>query len=356
MTGSPRSSMTEPTHEELLRDNQTLRAKLASRDAVLRLQGKLGISVGKLGMLVFVGPRLVLSVRAWLEAFLTSPRALPVEETAQLGAAVIRRMLAIGLVGGVVTSLPIVLLYQQNALISEQSRLIEIQNLVAEATRRSALVFELTDILNEVDEELDATGLETMAAVSAYLTRSGMERIEAESVEDDGERPRRDKRDFGTSRPLFRLSTRLTGRIVALSRALRPYIYLRNDGKPIDAPLSPERAQLLLSLVYSGIDMEDLNHEEPWFHDADLAGANLSSVDLTHAKLQRVNLRGANLSGSILEYARIDGADLCGANLVGVRGLEISSLVINGVRVVKWDKDTRFSKSIEKELRSMRLR
>jgi hypothetical protein len=56
-----------------------------------------------------------------------------------------------------------------------QNELIRIQNLAAESNRRAALIFELTDILNDVNEELDNTDLETTGALSAYLDRSSME-------------------------------------------------------------------------------------------------------------------------------------------------------------------------------------
>lgn len=251
------------------------------------------------------------------------------------------------------------LLYEQNSLLESQNEkldaqtgLLNQQNMLAEASRRSALIFELTDILNELDEEIDLAEIETTAAISAELDRGTMQRSDYKNddTNDSNLRPHHNRRSIGTPRKLFRVSGRLTGRIVALSRALRPYTYLDSDGNEIPEPLSPERGQLLLSLVYSGVDMEDINHEVPWFYQADLEGANLSKQDLTHTKLQGANLKDADLSGAILEYVRLDNADLRGTNLFEAKGLSIHNFMKGDQPIAVWDETTKFPEDLEKQV------
>ncbi len=191
------------------------------------------------------------------------------------------------------------LLRTQNNRLQQQNQLIVEQNILQESARRSALVFELTSILDEIDEELDAANIEK----DAIQTRGT--KGEAGSQKIKG-RPRR--RDIDNP-PLYRLSARLTGRIVALSRSLRPYRFLDDKGSLLDKALSPERAQLLLSLMDSGIDMEEINHSAVTFNKADLRAAELSAFDFTHIKLKEANLSGSIGGGTIFHYAHLEKSD-----------------------------------------------
>lgn len=203
----------------------------------------------------------------------------------------------------------------QNSLLSSQNQYIQEQNVLAESARRSALVYELTSILDEIDEELDAAEIQT----KAVQTRGTLDAAGSGVVPAD--RPRR--RDVENP-PMYRLSDRLTGRIVALSRSVRPYRYLDDEGRLLTKPLSPERGQLLISLIDSGIDMEEINHSSVTFSQADLRGADLSRYDFTHIRLNGADLSEANLSSAKFHYAKMDDARLAGAKL-GAAELEWSS-------------------------------
>jgi len=203
----------------------------------------------------------------------------------------------------------------QNTLLSSQNAYIQEQNVLAESARRSALIYELTSILDEIDEELDTATIQTQAV----QTRGTLD--EAGSGPIPADRPRR--RDVENP-PMYRLSDRLTGRIVALSRSVRPYRYLDDEGRLLTTPLSPERGQLLISLIDSGIDMEEINHSSVTFSQADLRGADLSRYDFTHIRLNGADLSEANLSSATFHYARMDEARLAGAKL-GAAKLEWSS-------------------------------
>ena len=113
---------------------EQLRAELAQRDDTinerdarireLELETKvtrtLGTGVFGVGALLVAGPNLVRAFRAWHQARRDGEPA-PVEETTQLSAAVVKRIFNVGLIGLLVTLLPIGLLFQQNRLLSKQN-------------------------------------------------------------------------------------------------------------------------------------------------------------------------------------------------------------------------------------------
>lgn len=159
--------------------------------------------------------------------------------------------------------------FMQVERLSTQNKLIETQNQLSEASRRASLITELTSILNEIDEEIDATG---------------ESKLESDS---------------------FRLTSRLEGRVVALSRTLRAYQFLDSDhdGGLVELALSPERAQLLISLLTSGVNLERIRE----------AG------DFSRSDLRRSDLRGANLKDIQLFGADLHGAEL-GVGFLGELG------------------------------------
>lgn len=199
-----------------------------------------------------------------------------------------------GLLGSVLVLNQNKLISSQNRIISTQTELIKKQSFrldqqtyLQEADRRSSLVFLLGNITDAIDREI----------------RTDVEK-----------KSRRD------------LTLQLVGRIVALSRSLRPYRYLEGDSL-IKKPLSPERGQLLIALLESNIDSSSMKiiYSKGNFTRADLNGANLNGVDLSNinlqgsnldnAKLQNANLENSNLIGSSIQKAKFNGAILNGTYL-----------------------------------------
>lgn len=219
----------------------------------------------------------------------------------------------------------VIFAYQANSLLKEQNQL-------SESARRSAIVFELTSILDGIDEELDEANIQK----DAVKTRDKNEEAGTTLIPEN--RPRR--RDIENP-PMYRLSDRLTGRIAALSRSLRPYRYLSNDGRLIEKPLSPERAQLLLSLVDSGIDMEEINHSSVTFDDADLRDTYLVGYDFTHIKLMKADLQGSKINGGIFDYARLDSSNIQKADLSSakLRWTTLTNANLNGADLTGADLD-----------------
>lgn len=176
------------------------------------------------------------------------------------------------------------LLYNQNKLLTQQNLLLQNQNYrldqqtyLQEADRRSSLIFLMGNLLDAMDKELKS---------------------------DVGQPGVRD------------LSPQIIGRVLALSKSLRPYRYLDSDSL---APreLSPERGQLLVSIVNSQIDNSSLRRIFQFadFSFADLKGAVLSGEYLSGINLSRADLAGATLDETNLSKADLSGADLSNAVL-----------------------------------------
>ena len=187
------------------------------------------------------------------------------------------QMLFVGF-GGLLGTL---LLYNQNKLLIRQNELLTNQNIrldqqtyLQEAERRSALILLMGNLLDALDKELK---------------------------DDIGQPGVRD------------LSPQLIGRVIALSGGLKPYRYLDHDSL-IAKEISPERGQLLLSILSSEIDNGSLRRI---FQSADFSFSELEGASLAGEFLEGINLREANLSKANLNGARMAGADLDKADLSG---------------------------------------
>lgn len=212
------------------------------------------------------------------------------------------------------------------------NQLLDRQNFLLESDRRSALVYELSAILDEVDEELDAT--EARLAASPYQTVQGLlEHVSKDLKNKDGstaygainsdaaaqqvlavhgyELYLPEDQDTAYLQPA--LSARLAGRIIAIDKAFRPYKYLDADGNLIPSPTSPERGQLLISLIESGIHLEHIIQKGD-FAFADLQGANIASgIPSEFYLTPQLNLRSISLASAKVAQARFFHVDLTAA-------------------------------------------
>lgn len=192
--------------------------------------------------------------------------------------------------GGIVTTILVLnqnkLFEIQNQKIQDQNKRIEQQTHLAEASRRSSQMFIMGEVLSDLNAELE------------------------------------DPKNKNKT-----LSSTLTGRIISLSRAMKPYRYLVNDTL-IKSPSSPERGQLLISLLKSKINgtfLEEQILSDSYFasaelervnlENASLKGASLKNADLSETNLNDANLAYANLSHANLEKANLDDTNLNHANL-----------------------------------------
>lgn len=184
------------------------------------------------------------------------------------------------------------------------------QNQLAEASRRAALINELTALLTEIDAEMDQLERKGMKSVHKKKPRAG----EGETFVRDG----------------VKISQRLTWRIVALSRSLKPYKFL--DGSSLsNKEYSPERAQLLISLVASGIDMKDIlrmsSFEYSYMKDVELYNVFLSKSVINYSNFEGANLMISDLSESSARLANFSGANLF---MVNMKGADIKGSIFIG--------------------------
>ena len=243
---------TEAEYDALQRELQLAREKLALYEGTSHAAGQAGRILGTAGALLIFGPGLskaLLSLgRSWSSA--SGPN---IEAVLGVAAAIVRRISWGLILGALCATLPLILTIQQNTLISRQNELIAQQNQLSEASRRAGLMYELTSILDKIDKEMDAANIERAAM--------NVKQRHTQEYKDEEHKRRANRRSIQPrDREKYQFSERLAGRIVALSRSLSPYRFLERDGQTTPRPLSPERGQLLLSLLETGADLEELNH------------------------------------------------------------------------------------------------
>lgn len=163
-------------------------------------------------------------------------------------------------------------------VLMKQNEKLEVQINIEEATRRSSLVFLMSNIMDKVDEELKDT--------------------------------------FNTNHNTRKLTPQTIGRIAALSQSLKPYYYLQ-DGQLIKQPLSPERGQLLLNLLNSKLDTITYKqiYKQTTFQFSALQNAKMENADLRNVDLRNANLRYTGLGNTNFGDANLRDADFRDTNL-----------------------------------------
>ncbi|MBK9730527.1 MAG: pentapeptide repeat-containing protein [Chitinophagaceae bacterium] len=174
--------------------------------------------------------------------------------------------------GGVLSSF---LIYKQSnyfkTQMQNQDRKIREQSALIESIRKGNMVFLMSNILNNVEEELK------------------------------------------NSRTL---SDVVIARIAALSFSFKPYKYFQGDSLSAKE-LSPERGQLMMALLLMKMDSGSFARIKQMtsFASADLRGASLKHADLSGANLKHADLKDADLGEANLNNANLWSANLWGANL-----------------------------------------
>lgn len=241
-----------------------------------------------------------------------------------------------GLIAAMAALAGTALLFQQNELLAVQSQLLADQNTkieaqsamlaqevqLAEAARNAQMAVEITRIAEALGQRLETVSDSAETWMDAYAHMD----------------------------PLTDLGPELIMRITSASRAIKPYRFLdpplrahdaadkqrvamqprRHElslaygaqarffgwrdppegAQLIDRPASPERAQLLQSLIRAGIrDFEGLNWfgldlSFAWAEDTDLLGLSLQGAQLSFATFDRAQIRDSDFRGASLENAR----------------------------------------------------
>jgi len=260
----------------------------------------LGVSMSK----VFVGNGLIKSIENLLSEL---PNKVKSKTIAELSAHIIWRITRLGILAIIVALIPIILLFQQNSLLRNQNKLIEksnykvdLQSQLVESSRKSSLVFLMNNILDKIDEELKG------------------------DYNNDGVR---------------NLSSQLIGRIAALSIAFRPYRYLNENGAISSKLLSPERAQLLISILESNLD--DRTYETLFkksdFSYSDLSNSVFDSLRFLNINLEHSNLNNCRFSNCVFLYCQLSNSYSNSLNMDYVEIIEsdLSDIKIENSKITR---------------------
>lgn len=218
---------------------------------------------------LFIGKKLSSSVKSLSSAIID--KTVTKDQFIEVIVQIFYRFTRIGLIAVLLSIIPVWLLSQQNKILRNQNKLIGIQianlnnqNQLIESQRRSSLMFVYGNILEQINDDLN-------------------QNIKSR-----------------------KLSPQTIGNIVSLSKGLKPYKFLE-DSTLIEDPLSPERGQLLNTLLNSNISQESL---KLIFNRADFSYSDLREFDLQNVKCIGCNLQYAEIHGSDLSFSDFSGSNL----------------------------------------------
>ncbi len=294
---------------ELLQENKSLKKRIQAIENDKENKKKVRKWLFKKSSNPLLGAKLKKSIQKAILEY-KEKKTVSVDTVSDVTSNIVWRFTRIGIftiLMGLIPSLVLIfqtkLLLNQNKLIRSQNTRIEQQTYLVEADRRSSLVFVMGDLLSDLNEELRYKGL--------------------------GDR---------------RISRTLEARIVSLCTAMKPYKYIQDD-QLISKPLSPERGQLLYSLIKSNLtsrafqdildnsnfeyaDMQGINMGRKValkyarlansnFSNVYMPDANLRGVDFKNGELEQVNFSDGDLSKSNFSNANLYKGELLSANLTG---------------------------------------
>lgn len=323
-------------YSELRQENAELRARLERFETQLERERAAVRRVGWFGLRLFVGRDLHSAFRDWLQAkSIRDP--LPVDQTATLAAALVRRLMRVSFVGLLVAALPIGLLIWQNLLFREQ-----ISQQVSDSTivRRAQLLATIYDCAEPEPEPPSVPSMllrgEPMPEICTPKAHS---RARAEAVrafaELERSRGKGPNLSWGGLSGLQLREADLSLADLSLTDLSRADLFEADLSRANLRGADLSFASLsFASLRLASLRLADLSHAQLYdadLRDADLGLADLGDVDLREADLGDADLGGANLSGADLGFADLSGADvgetnLCGADLsfADISGVDLS--------------------------------
>lgn len=298
---------------------------------------------------------------------------------------------------GILAVLTLLVAVHQSTLLQSQNNKIEIQNILAEAERRSTLMFETVAIFEQIEKEKERIDKLTddkkrFCRGKSYIGPCWIVQTDAKGI--------------SSNRSLFVPSAATVGRLAALTQALRPYRYLQVEGAekglcpletaspaldstyqallgesfkqapgrargdvPNDIALSitkeiykdynfqskNKRSNLINNLIQQIIGTNDninasLNcgpsspERGQLLVSLHAAGVDISAIqngggNFTYADIPGANLSGIKLNGVRLNNARLPGASFANADLYNVhlRGADINGARFAGAKLEKVD-------------------
>ncbi|MEM6720282.1 MAG: hypothetical protein AAF611_13235 [Bacteroidota bacterium] len=284
------------SYEQLEAENKQLKEQLDNIEKSKQFQKKAAKWTLRKGAGVFLGKGLKSAIKEMITEFNTEKK-ISIDTASNLGAHIIWRLTRIGIFAIVVAILPTLFLIiqtvylgkqndkidKQNELITNQNARLEQQTYLQEAGRRSSLIFLMNNVLDKMDEEL--------------------------------------KDSMNKNR---NLSDQLIGRIIALSKSLKPYKYLENDS--LSMTVSPERGQLLVNLTKAKLSNQTY---EKFFENADFSYSEISNMTFNGISFGNLNLSFSNLTKVTFEKCNFSYLDLVKSASVDLKFRDCSAEEIN---------------------------
>ncbi len=317
-----------PTVAKLIEENEQLRLQveefLKKKEAAVRGRRR---ALGYAGR-VFLGRELRSSARAWFAA--ASRKApLPPDETADLLAAVVRRVIRVGAVGIIAAIAPGVLLFWQSLMMNRQNKAIHQQN----ETIQNQFEQQSADTLIVRRAQLLATIYDEVCQYTDAAIEGEAEKTKGSVIEPP-------PRDLTDGVPMILPATgHMEASILAgsvwrkdLEDSCQPRAHPRARQEATIAFAEIERqrttqANLRFSnqsfLDFYRADLQDVDFNRADFRGSVLIETNLRRTrlffaDFSGAKLYRADLTGARLNGAILSQAMLNESVLSEAALLGV--------------------------------------
>ncbi len=325
-TGKPilspeeRIARLEEENERLHAENEQLRKE--QTDAAQAVK-----SAGGLATRVLLGRRLRRSFRDWLNAkSLRDP--LPADESADVLAAIVRRVIRVGMVGLLVAVLPGAFLLWQNVLIREQNDAIRSQieqqaEQIEQQTSDTLIVRRAQLLATIYEEECSNDGPQASAATSDTPSMICLPKAHLRARQEAVRAFNEIERGRGVRPNLIKADLRgadLSG--ANLSRAgLNDANFLRADLRRANFSEALLIKADLSAAVLVSANLRDANLYLATLRWADLTGADLNEADLSRADLRGADLTGADLAGANLRDVNLHEASLRGADLSASRNL-----------------------------------
>ena len=274
--------MIEERLSQLEAENQKLKEQLDRQENKKKNRRKLGWNFLKRSSGIILGAQLKKSIEKFLDEIAEQQRVSR-ETLSDLLSSIIIRLTRVGFLLILTAVLPSILLIfqtyylgKQNTLITGQSEMFKQQNkrldqqtYLQEAERRGQTLLIMDNMLKEISTDVS--------------------RSSANAIDDA-----------------------TAGRLISLSKMLKPYKYLENDSL-IARVTSPERGYLLVSLLETGINLNTAARSRS-------NGRLIERLDFTYAELRNLSLKGADLiqidlSNADLRNSSFNGIDFEKANL-----------------------------------------
>ena len=284
--------MLEERLSQLEAENLKLKEQLDRQENKKKNRRKFGWNFLKRSSGMILGAQLKKSIEKFLDEIAEQQRVSR-ETLSDLLSSIIIRLTRVGFLLILTAILPSVLLIfqtyylgKQNTLITGQSEMFKQQNkrldqqtYLQEADRRGQTLLIMDNMLKEINTDVS--------------------RSSANAIDDA-----------------------TAGRLISLSKMLKPYKYLENDSL-IARVTSPERGYLLVSLLETGINLNTSTRsrsngrliERLDFTYAELRNLSLKGADLIQIDLANADLRNSSFNGTDFEKANLQNAWLHETNL-----------------------------------------